>query len=204
MAHNTQKVDNYMNYHANRIKHDPIRISFWGMVRQPEFNCRLCDIFGNDERFFISYHGEGESNQIKKYCEAKKYKNIQFTGRYSHKEICGFAEKTDIIHCIYEFEKDVKMKTALQVKLYDGMKYHIPLLLHAGSYSAEYVKNFGVAFDVVPLKGKKVADEVYQWYQELNPDDIDAGYERMMEMVHKDDDFFRDRLLHFVRNENDI
>lgn len=205
MAHNTQKIDNAMGYHACVVKHKSVRISFWGMVRQPEFNCRFCDIFGNDKRFILSYHGEGVANQIQEYCQKKGYTNIHFTGRYTHSEIPSFAEQTDIIHCVYEFEQDVKMKPALQVKLYDGMKYHIPILLHAGSYASQYMKEFGVSFEVNPERGKKVADEIYEWYQGLNPNVIDAGYQNMTVRVHQDDLIFKQKVLRFVglvENEN--
>lgn len=198
MAHNTQKIDNTLGYHAGTVKHNPIRISFWGMVRQQEFNCRLCDIFGNDNRFTLSYHGEGVSDQIQAYCQKKGYTNIHFTGRYGHSEIPRFAGQTDIIHCVYEFEKDVKMKPALQVKLYDGMKYHIPILLHSGSYSAQYAKEFGVAFEVNPEHGRKVADEVYAWYQGLDSNAIDAGYQKMADVVRRDDLIFQQKVLEFV------
>ena len=40
-------------------KANVIRIVFWGMVRQVNFNKKICDIFGNDERFELRYHGEG-------------------------------------------------------------------------------------------------------------------------------------------------
>lgn len=205
MAHNTQKIDNAMGYHACVVKHKSVRISFWGMVRQPEFNCRFCDIFGNDKRFILSYHGEGVANQIQEYCQKKGYTNIHFTGRYTHSEIPSFAEQTDIIHCVYEFEQDVKMKPALQVKLYDGMKYHIPILLYTGSYASQYMKEFGVSFEVNPERGKKVADEIYEWYQGLNPNVIDAGYQIMADRVHQDDLIFKQKVLRFVglvENEN--
>lgn len=205
MAHNTQKIDNDSGYCADKEKQYPIRISFWGMVRQPEFNCRFCDIFGNDERFILSYHGEGVANQIQAYCQKKGYTNIRFTGRYTHSEIPSFAEQTDIIHCVYEFEQDVKMKPALQVKLYDGMKYHIPVLLHSGSYSGQYMKEFGVSLEVNPESGKKVADEIYEWYQGLDPDVIDAGYKYMADRVRQEDLIFKQKVLEFVgwvENEN--
>lgn len=205
MAHNTQKIDNAMGHHACVVKQKPVRISFWGMVRQPEFNCQFCDIFGNDKRFILSYHGEGVANQIQEYCQKKGYTNIHFTGRYTHSEIPSFAEQTDIIHCVYEFEQDVKMKPALQVKLYDGMKYHIPILLHSGSYSAQYVKEFHVSFEVYPERGKRVADEIFEWYQGLNPNVIDAGYQYMADRVHQEDLIFKQKVLEFVglvENEN--
>ena len=198
MAHNTQRVDEHLNCHARRDKHHPIRISYWGMVRQPEFYCRLCDIFGNDQRFEMRYHGEGAAEQIQKYCQEKGYTNISFTGRYSRQDIPGFVEQTDIVHCIYEFETDVKMKPALQVKLYDAMKYRLPVLTHAGSYGAQYVGQFGVSFDVDPAQGRKAADQVYEWYQGLEPETIDAGYEKMAEMVRRDDVIFRQKVLEFV------
>lgn len=52
-------------------KDKPIRITFWGMVRQEAFQKRICDKFGNDNRFILSYHGEGCTEQLAEYCQEK-------------------------------------------------------------------------------------------------------------------------------------
>lgn len=205
LAHNTQKITNTPAHLSHHKKNAPLRISFWGMVRQADFNCKLCDVFGNDKRFMLSYHGEGATGQIQQYCLEQGYTNINFSGRYKYSEVEHFAEQTDIIHCIYEFQTDVTMKPAMQVKVYDAMKFRLPILLHAGSYSAQYVKKFGIAFEVNPDEGKKIADEIYEWYQNLDMDVVNEGFSKMADIVHQDDVIFQHKVLEFCgveKNEN--
>ena len=56
MAHNCSGID-FVPVKKNNS--DKIRVSFWGMVRQVEFNKKICDLFGSDSRFELTYHGEG-------------------------------------------------------------------------------------------------------------------------------------------------
>ena len=41
------------------------------MVRQPNFNYKICDEFAKDNRFELYYHGAGYHEEIKLYCNNK-------------------------------------------------------------------------------------------------------------------------------------
>ena len=199
LAHNTQKICSHSDYFPSISYDSPIRITFWGMVRQPEFNCMFCDAFGNDARFSITYHGEGFYKHIQEYCKGKGYKNISFTGRYTMDQIPSFAENTDIIHCVYEYKNDVRMKTALQVKLYDAIKYRKPLLLNKGSYVSEYVNNETIALSLDVEGEKNIADEVYNWFCGLHSDALDKSFEKKKKKVYQDDMIFENKLYEFIK-----
>lgn len=40
-----------------------IRIAFWGIIRQPDFNKLVCRRIGSDDRFSLTYHGSGCSKR---------------------------------------------------------------------------------------------------------------------------------------------
>lgn len=199
-AHNTQAIIQ-SNIHTSRPENDkkPIRITFWGMVRQVPFNKKLCDVFGNDERFLLTFHGAGETETLRKYCETQEYQNIRFSGRYTTEEIAEFAKNTDIVHCLYE--NDEQMTEALQVKIYDAMKFRLPLIVSEGSFASSYLKPYGVAFDVDLSELPKAKDRIYEWYMRLDFDMMKNYYTMFEKKIFQDDEIFTKVLLTFVNGE---
>jgi hypothetical protein len=193
MAHNCIDVAP-ISVETCRRGDGPIRIVFWGMVRQPEFNKKLCLLFGNDRRFDISFHGEGYGDEIRQFCEQRVIANVHFTGRYDRERVPDFACCTDIIHCIYE--NDEHMKHSMQVKIYDAMKFGLPILMNEGCYALSYVEKYGIAKAVKFTQ--HLPDEVYEWYKNLDRDAVKHGYQAMLEAVERDEAVFKFSLRHFV------
>lgn len=172
---------------------EKIRIVYWGMVRQADFNRRLIDLFGNDSRFEVVYHGAGQTEELEKYCDENNFKNIIFTGKYTTDEIPGFVSHTDILMNMYE--NDGQQKLATTVKLYDGMRYGLPMIVTKGSHMENLMRDQNYVFCLDPQLGN--ADEVYQWYSHLTK--RENAYSEEIRKVQADDDEFKNRLLAFVR-----
>ncbi len=179
---------------------DPVRIVFWGMVRQPEFNKALCLLFGNDRRFDLSFHGEGYGEELRRFCEGNGLTNVHITGRYDRERIPDFARRTDILHCIYE--NDEQMKHSLQVKIYDAVRFRLPLLMREGSYALSYVEKFGVA-KAVRLT-ERLPDEVYEWYKNLNSEALRRGHQALLDAIRRDEALFLSSLRDFAGAEEPI
>ena len=168
-----------------------LRIVFWGMVRQVEWNKKICDLFGNVAGVKLHYCGEGNTEELKKYCE--KYQNITFTGRYTVDQIPSFVEQTDILLNLYE--NDEQQKLAMTVKLYDGIRYGLPMLISKGSYMGEMMQanNFAYITDI-----EKFDIEAFKkWYQNL--DKSSYPYKKEYLQIKEDDEQFERRLLTFVK-----
>ena len=191
VSHNCSNIQ-----HNSIIKteSDKIRLVFWGMVRQIEFNKKICDCFGRDNRFVICYHGEGGSAELKKYCENQDYKNISFTGRYSVNEISSFAASTDILINLYE--NDGQQKLAMTVKYYDAVRYGLPMLVTQGSYMADAVvgNNAALAVNINNLN----LDDIFEWYQSINKSEY--HYPEELARIQNDDKSFEEKVLAFARN----
>lgn len=193
-AHNTQSPCADSGYQCLLSKKEPVRITYWGIVRQLEFNKKLCDAFGNDKRYCISFHGNGYYMELQEYAEEKDYGNIHFTGRYERRDIPEFVESTDILNCLYE--NDDEMKPAMQVKFYDAVKYRKPMLVHAGSYAADYG---GEASGILSVEfSSNITNEVYEWYMSLQADRVWEDYRRYEKQIYTDDCKFKDMIANFV------
>lgn len=177
---------------VDKKKNEKLRITFWGMVRQIEFNQKICDIFGNDERLILTYHGEGYCNRLKEYCNKKNYHNIYFTGRYRTTEIKGFAEETDVLLNVYE--NDAQQKLAMTVKYYDGIRYGIPMIVAKDSYMEENLKNNKAVY-FMDVDHPNV-NELLEWCQMIAKQNK-YFYQKELDKIKEDDKIFEERLVEF-------
>lgn len=191
MAHNISEKLVYMPVHKTTAA--KIRIVYWGMVRQVEFNKKVIQFFGNDPRFELVYHGAGYVDDLEDFCQQNGYSNVTFTGKYTTNEISCFADNTDILLNMYE--NDYQQQLATTVKLYDGMRYGLPMLITQGSYMAELMKNqnYVLAIDLVTDS----LDMVFNWYSNLEA--VSDAYRNEINNINTEDEVFRTRLLEFVR-----
>lgn len=175
-------------------KDEPIRLTFWGMVRQEAFQKRICDKFGNDNRFVLSYHGEGCTEQLAEYCQEKGYSNICFTGRYYLEDIENFVADTDILLNLYENEG--KQEHALTVKLYDGIRYQLPMIVANNSFMQRYLKDYSFALPVALDTMKN--DHIIEWYRSLEQTRIQKEMDSFSKKIANDDASFAKRVLEFA------
>ena len=195
IAHNTRLAE-LSKYKVNlNMGIRRLNVVFWGIIRQLEHNKRVCDLFGNDERFRLVFHGTGVYEELKEYCNQKKYYNILFTGIYYQEDIPFFVKETDILHCIYA--NDDEQKPAMPVKAYDAIKYRIPILISRGSQAEIFFENAPGAFGV-DIEKEGVVDEIYNWYRSLNAKDVEETYKVLEERVFNDDIDFEKKLKSFI------
>lgn len=172
---------------------DKIRIVYWGMIRQVEFNKKVIDFFGGDNRFDVVYHGEGYVSDLEKFCKDKGYINIKFTGKYNPEQIISFVKETDILLNLYE--NDFVQRLATTVKLYDGIRFGLPMIIAKGSYMDKLMQDnkYVFALDIE----KQTSNDIYNWFNNLNY--IDNPYKKEIEDINKDDLLFEKKLLEFSR-----
>lgn len=189
MSHNVSKLK---HERVDKIPSDNLRIVFWGMIRQLDWNKKICDIFGNASGITLTYHGEGEYKELEDYCQSMHYRNIDFTGRYTSAQIPTFAQNTDILLNLYE--NDGKQKLATTVKVYDGIRYGLPMLITKDSHMDILMKN-NRAVMVTDLESLDLS-HLKKWYQSLDKDTY--YYQKEIEQIQKDDHLFSDKVRSFV------
>lgn len=175
---------------------DKIRIVYWGMIRQVEFNKKVCDYFGKNDCIELYYHGEGANRELQEYCIAQGYHSVKFSGRYMQSDIESFASKTDVLLNLYDNDKQQKLATT--VKLYDGIRYGLPMVISDYSHMAEMMKGNKAVY-LLDLK-RDAVDSFISWYRELQNVDI-YWYEKELKDIQKDDEEFRKQLIQFCRDK---
>ncbi len=199
MAHNTR--DDFAKIYKCKDKqsYDKIRIVYWGMVRQVKYIKNICDIFANDDRFELVFHGEGYIQELINYCTDRGYNNIKFTGKYLLNQIPSFIKTTDILNCIYE--NDEKTKPTLAVKFYDAIKYELPMLVNKNSYLDKYTEDVPSVMSI-DIFSEDVKDSIYNWYKEIEHKKIHEDYAVLRDRIINDDLVFKNTLLKFIYNDN--
>lgn len=189
LSHNTREFE---LKNVEKIQDDKIRIVYWGMVRQPQFNIALCDYFSKYDNIELFYHGAGFHEEIKQYCKAKGYKNIHFTGRYTLNEIERFTQNTDFILNVYDNDK--QQKPAMTVKFYDSVMYQIPMIVNKGSYMGRIVteNKLGIEFDYEN-------DDINELLSKFDWKSYIKNNSKVFQSIKKDDAIFEEKLLEFVR-----
>lgn len=195
MAHNTQTICEKAACRCRIGGHFPIRLVYWGMIRQPDFHFGVCKQFGRDERFAVTYHGEGYAQELERRCR-QAYVSAGFTGRYEPGEIPSFARETDILNCLYA--NDRQMQWALPVKLYDAVRFRLPMVVSSGSYAADYTRGLRGVLAVDPAT-EDAAERVAAWYQSLNAEAVQTDYEEMERGIFAEDLAFRREFLSFIQ-----
>ena len=54
------------------FEHIPIRIAFWGLLRNININKKIVERLGNDQRFELHYYGRRQSDVFENYCKEKE------------------------------------------------------------------------------------------------------------------------------------
>ena len=147
----------------------PIRISYWGILRNEEFNKNIINKFANDPRFEISFYGKKQKTveNLEAYCKEKNISNIHFFGEYQEEERYTFAENTDILYNLYSVSGTEGM--AMGNKFFDGVIFQIPQICTKGSYMGEKAEEYGVGI-ALDENSDYLANEVYEYYQSIAHD----------------------------------
>lgn len=175
---------------------DPIRIVYWGAVRQFEYNKNICKIFGNDNRFVLVYHGDGCYYELEKYCKNNNISNVYFTGKYCLNQIESFANQADIVFNAYE--TDFVTTPSLAVKIYDSVMYSLPIIVSANSFMEKYLEIYKHVF-VFSLRNETILDDLYDWYRMLDVKKVQDSIDRLYYKICNDEKIFEKKLKEFVK-----
>jgi len=198
ISHNTREPIQHTQYSAVISHEDPIRIVYWGTIRQLAFNKIICDFLGNDARFTLVFHGMGLNRELEEYSKSKNYTNISFTGRYTMDKIPGFVETTDVLHCMYE--NDVIQKLAMPVKAYDAIKYRLPVIVSSGSVVAEFFSGCQAALALEMDNPDAFRNKLYGWYRQLQAKSVEAALQDCENKIMGEEIAFEKKLVAFAKD----
>lgn len=199
MAHNYSEFPtaNVNEIRNNYNKGFPINIGFVGTVRFYGMDKKVLDLFGNDDRYKISYYGSG-SEPLKKYSEEKGISNFVSTGTFPPSKILENYKGVTLINNLYG-NHDNYLDYALSNKLYHAIQLHIPLLVCPDTYMEEIVTKYNLGF-VVNVDDTETPNYLASAFQSFNWAKFYEGCDKLISQVIEENRLFDEFRSSFVRS----
>lgn len=200
IAHNFRYIDlskgKNMNIQFKKKKiGQKLNLVYVGAIREYDHIKKMIELFSNDERFFLYFHGKGTCEEkLNKYVINKNINNVIFSGYYENDKKYDLLIDADIINNHYPATKKYSLCTSN--KFYDGLILHKPLLF-----------NNQCGFDGLsintPLKTQKDKDYLYNSYFEINEELFNKNCNVLLDKVLLDDKLYLDSIYKFITKKEE-
>ncbi len=196
IAHNFNRNDMVEPFRFAR-KSEPYQIVWNGTVRFFDYQKNYLDVFKNDPRFILVYHGAGtDLEQYKKYCIENGITNVSFTGAYDNRDKAKLLENAALLNNCYGGRDGDELRYAISNRFYDGLVYHIPQIVEDGGYKAGEARRLEVGLGVEPTSD--LPDKLYQYYTGLDTDAFNLNCENALKAIISEDDDYIQRIDDFA------
>lgn len=173
LSHNIPECDEGKERKFKIKKNGMINIVWLGMIRYFKQQAELIRKLSQDGRFKLLFYGEGtELETFKKYVQENSFHNVYFLGQYHNKDKAMLLSEADIINNCYAVNMETRY--AVSNKFYDGIFYHIPQLVEAGTYKGSLVTQYGVG--IAMNSGEEFfSDKLYEFYSHIDEGKFNAS-----------------------------
>jgi hypothetical protein len=145
----------------------------------------------------IYYCGWGpDLDRFKQYTSENKITNVVFTGKYNNSEKANILQWADILNNAYWRSRPDRIIHAISNRYYDGLVFGIPQIVEAGSYKSKICEKnrIGIPF----ADSDEFADNLYEWYFQLNPVDFDKSCEELLKNIDIEMSMYEKRISDFL------
>lgn len=200
IAHNFNRNEINRDYEFKKHK-PPLKIIWNGTIRFFDYQKRYLDIFKNDSRFRLIYHGSGvDLEQFKDYCANENIENVEFTGPYNNQDKYNLISQAAYLNNCYGGRSGDQLKYAISNRYYDGLIAHIPQIVESDGYKAEKVKEQSVGLVVEP--SHELPDKLFNYYINIDKEDFDEKCASTLEDIIREDDKYIKMIDSFIEKFN--
>lgn len=173
----------------------PLRITFVGSIRYFDINSKLLDIFKNDKRFEMHFHGS-RSEVLERYAEENGIFNVVITGTFPLEESGKFIIQTDLVNNLYGINT-MNLKTAISIKFYHALYLRVPIIVFADTYIGDLVSQFGLGFVVKELSSN-LPDILYSWYESFDYEIFSKKCDIFLDYATQEEKDFEKRVIEII------
>jgi len=190
-------LDEIENVSKRNIQNMPIfNLVFIGAVRHLKIDIQLIDLFGNDDRFKIYFHGYGIGyDNLNKYV-GSNFTNVFLTGKYNRKDKPKLLKNASVILSYYSKDNYANL-FALPNKYYDALIYNIPLWANPEVYVGKRAIKAGVGIDI--LLDSSSPERIYNYLIQLNYKKFKVNCRNELKNILNEDVFFINGVNKFIR-----
>lgn len=198
ISHNIQsEFLKYKKGFSQKKYGETLNIVWNGMVRYFSYQSKILKRLKDDPRFMIYYFGWGpELDRFKQYTLENAITNVVFAGKYDNSEKTKILRDADILNNAYWRSMPDRIIHAISNRYYDGLVFGIPQIVEAGSYKSKICEKnrIGIPF----ADSDEFADNLYEWYFQLNPVDFDKSCEELLKNIDIEMSMYEKRISDFL------
>ena len=197
IAHNFNRSDMTESFLFER-QPEPYPIVWNGTVRYFDYQKKFLDVFKNDPRYLMVYHGTGaELDRYKEYCRENGITNVRFTGPYDNRDKGKLVRNAAFLNNCYGGGSVAnEVKYAVSNRFYDGLVYHIPQIVECGGYKGDETKRLGVGFCAEPTED--LPDRLWEYYRSFDARQFDKACECAIREILQEDDLYIQKIDDFI------
>ncbi len=167
-----------------------------GGIRFISFFKKIINIFSNDNRFILSFIGEG-AESLYPFIYEQKINNVILKGRYEKSESSDFFYQADI--CNNLFGHGVPhLDYALSNRLYFALQFGMPILACPNTYTEEIILKYGVGFSF-DESDPNVVDRLWRYYKNINWKSFYESCDLYLTEANKDEQEFLTKMGEFFQ-----
>lgn len=196
IAHNFkyEELDNRV-VTGQKSTEEKIKICYMGLLREKKYLEKLVDIFGDDPRVQLSFHGTGEWLETTQ-AYAKDKDNIIFTGAYNTEEKKQYIEASDMI--CFNYVSNFNNDKLLANKFYDALIYKKPLIGNIDIYSGQLIEDEGLGISI-SYHATRYLDQIYEYYQTFDMKQYAIHAERVLNKIIEEDQEYMQKINEFLK-----
>lgn len=195
LVHNLSGEDGEIDFKPKQ-EDGKIEVLYTGNSRGFEFNKRLIQIFGKDDRFHLTIAGEGVDEP--KLIDLAKSSGVTVCGKYDSKKKRELLLGADMIINMNTASFNGKRLTAN--KFYDGLLYKLPQVARVDEYTGALVtcKELGVALD---FWDGDFADKLYEYYQNMDIEEFTRKADAELKRAKQQNEVFVEKIVEFAKSK---
>mgnify|MGYP001952533180 CR=1 FL=1 len=175
-----------------------IGIANIGAIRDFEINKELIQSLSNNNRFEMFFHGESEINEnIQKFVEVNKIKNVLITGRYLKDVEEQLYNNCDLVN-VLRYNDSINNKTALPNRIYNSVIHGKPMIAYEGTYLADQISKYNLG--IVLSSFSNVDQNIIKYLTQFNTEEFNEGRKRFISKTINENNLFKKNLIKFINS----
>lgn len=155
LVENAPDLGRFPEIHRDPRARDSIRVCFIGKKRDASRLEVLMKAIDRLPRVTAFLAGDGPAEEeVRRLAEGRD--RVTTVGRLLYEEIPPLYEKCDVVYAAYDASYG-NYRTAIPVKMMEGMAAGLPVIVSEGTWAAGYVRDEGIGFVVDDLDPESVA-----------------------------------------------
>lgn len=198
ISHNfdINQIKNRFNYKISDVSYNQtLNILTIGSIRNFESNSEIIESLQNNDKYKLSFVGEGPSSEDLKIFVSKNHiSNVSFNGRYAKHEELNYIRSCDIMNV---YMPNVDSHTSLMSnRFYYALLLKKPMIVRANGIQGELVKKYKLGIAINDCNHLDV--KIHDFLDHFSKKEFETNCNALLEIFLEDYTTFKSNILEFL------